>query len=318
MRRRDILPFMTAVVLAGPACAWPDQPIRMIVPFTPGGGPDLIARYVAERLPSRLGQPMVVENVPGASGNIGSQMVARAKPDGHTLMSSVNTLVMNASLYRSLPYDPVADFAPITLSAWGTLLLVAHSDQPVRTLEDLVAAAKAAPNTVTYASPGVGTPHHLAMALLETTMGMELLHVPYKGSAGAVQDILAGQVHYMVLPVHVALPYVKSGKLRALAVGSRQRVALLPDVPTFGETGREGLDVDMWYGFFAPKATPDHIVERLNHEITAVLGTDEAGATFEAQGLMRTTSSAAALAEIVARDRVRWTNVVAERGIRPD
>jgi tripartite-type tricarboxylate transporter receptor subunit TctC len=318
MRRRHIVPLMAAVALARPAFAWPDQAIRMIVPFTPAGGPDLIARYVADRLPSRLGQPVVVENIPGASGNIGSQLVARAKPDGHTLMSSVNTLVMNASLYRNLPYDPVADFAPITLSAWGTLMLVAHPDQPARTLLDLVAAAKAAPNTLTYASPGVGTPHHLAMALLETTMGMELLHVPYKGSAGAVQDLLGGQVQYMVLPVHVALPYVKNGKLRALAVGSRQRVPLLPDVPTFGETGREGLDVDMWYGFFAPKATPDDIVAQLNRDITAVLDTDEAGTAFAAQGLVRTTSSAAALADIVARDRMRWSNVVAGRGIKPE
>src|SRR3954463_4350436 len=157
MHRRSLLPF-AAAVLAAPvafraAFAWPDQPVRIVVPFTPGTGPDIIARFVAERLSPKLGQPVVVDNVAGASGNIGSQLVARAKPDGHTLMSSVNTLVMNASLYRNLPYDPVADFAPITLSAWGTLMLVAHPDQPARTLLDLVAAAKAAPNTLTYASP---------------------------------------------------------------------------------------------------------------------------------------------------------------------
>jgi tripartite-type tricarboxylate transporter receptor subunit TctC len=318
MRRREFLPVMAAVALAPPAFAWPDQPIRMIVPFTPAGGPDLIARYVGERLPPRLGQPMVVENIPGASGNIGSQLVARAKPDGHTLMSSVNTLVMNASLYRNLPYDPVTDFAPITLSAWGTLVLVAHPARPTRTLDELVSAARAAPRSLTYASPGVGTPHHLAMALLETTTSIELLHVPYKGAAGALQDIVGGQVDYMVLPVHVAAPHIRNGKLKALAVGSPRRAPLLADVPTFAEAGLEGLDVDMWYGFFAPKDTPADIVSRLNKEIAAVLGTEEARIAFEAQGLLSATSSAVAFAEIVARDRLRWSEVVAKRDIKAE
>ncbi len=169
-----------------------------------GTGPDIIARFVAERLSPRLGQPVVVENVAGASGNIGSQQVARAKPDGQTLMSSVNTLVMNASLYKNLPYDPVADFAPLGLTAWGSLVLVAHPGQKPNTLGELVVAAKAAPKTLTYGSPGVGTPHHLSMALVETASGIELVHVPYKGTAGAVQDLLGGQIGYMFLPVHVS------------------------------------------------------------------------------------------------------------------
>jgi tripartite-type tricarboxylate transporter receptor subunit TctC len=188
-----------AVVLAAPltfraAFAWPDQPVKLVVPFTPGTGPDIIARFVAERLSAKIGQPVVVENVAGASGNIGSQQVARAKPDGHTLMSSVNTLVMNASLYKNLSYDPVADFAPLGLSAWGSLVLVAHPSQKPNTLAELVAAAKASPKTLTYGSPGVGTPHHLSMALVETAAGIEMLHVPYKGTAGAVQDLL-GPAH---------------------------------------------------------------------------------------------------------------------------
>src|SRR3954469_11555344 len=165
MHRRSLLPLVVGV-LAAPlpfrgAFAWPDQPVRIVVPFTPGTGPDIIARFVAERLSPKLGQPVVVDNVAGASGNIGSQIVARARPDGTTLMSSVNTLVMNASLYANLPYDPVADFAPISLSAWGTLVLVARPDQSSTTLEALIAEAKAAPRKITYGSPGVGTPHHL-------------------------------------------------------------------------------------------------------------------------------------------------------------
>ncbi len=321
MHRRQILAFLASLTAAPvglrAAFAWPDQPVRLIVPFTPAGGPDMIARYVAERLSPRIGQPVVVENIPGASGNIGSQVVARAKPDGNTLMSSVNTLVMNASLFRDLPYDPIADFAPISLSAWGTLVLVAHPGQAPMTLAALIAAAEAAPKTFTYGSPGVGTPHHLAMALVETTTGIELLHVPYKGATGALQDILSGQIGYMFLPVHVAAPHINSGRLKAFAVGSPQRAPLLPDVPTLSEAGLNGVDVDMWYGFFARHGTPADIVDRLNEDITAVLGTPEAKTAFEAQGLIPATSTPTALGEIVVRDRDRWANVVAKRGLKP-
>ena len=322
MRRRRILSLAGAIaaapVVSRPAFAWPDQPIRLVVPFTPAGGPDFIARFVAERLSAQLGQPVVVENVPGASGNIGSLQVARAKPDGHTLMSSVNTLVMNASLFRNLPYDPVADFAPLGLSAWGSLVLVAHPGQKPATLAELVALAAGRSQTLTYASPGVGTPHHLAMALVETATGIELLHVPYKGSGGAVQDLLAGQVGYMFLPAHVAAQYIRGGKLKAIAVGSAERLPQLADVPTLGESGLKGVDVDMWYGFFAPKGTPTDLVERLNRRIVAILEAPEARTAFAAQGLVPATSTPAALAEIAARDRARWADIIVRRGIQPE
>ncbi|TAJ36848.1 MAG: tripartite tricarboxylate transporter substrate binding protein [Reyranella sp.] len=319
MRRRQTLPLL-AGLLAGPALvraafAWPDQPVKIIVPFTPGTGPDIIARFVAERLTAKLGQPVVVENVAGASGNIGSQQVARAKPDGHTLMSSVNTLVMNPSLYKNLPYDPVTDFVPLGLTAWGSLVLVANPNQKPTTLAELIAAAKAAPKTLTYGSPGVGTPHHLSMALVETSAGIELLHVPYKGTAGAVQDLLGGQIGYMFLPVHVSAQHIRAGKLKAIAVGSPQRLPQLPDVPTLAESGLNGVDVDMWYGFFLPKGTPPEIVARLNREVAAILNAPEAKAAFEAQGLIPATSTSAELGAIVARDRTRWADVVAKRGI---
>jgi tripartite-type tricarboxylate transporter receptor subunit TctC len=300
------------------ALAWPDQPIRLVVPFTPAGGPDIIARFVAERLSPKLGQPVMVENIPGASGNIGSQQVARARPDGQTLMSSVNTLVMNASLYKNLPYDPVADFAPLGLTAWGSLVLVAHPSQEPNTLAELVAAAKAAPKTLTYGSPGVGTPHHLSMALMEIASGVVLVHVPYKGSAGAVQDLLGGQIGYMFLPVQVSAPHIRAGKLKAIATGSPERLPQFPDVPTLNESGLKGVDVDMWYGFFAPKGTPTDVVTRLNQEIVAILDSPEARTAFEAQGLIPATSTPAALGEIVVRDRARWADVVAKRGIQPE
>ncbi len=311
MRRRQF-PLTIAGLAVAPltlksAFGWPDQPIKLVVPFTPGTGPDIIARFVAERLSPRLGQPVVVENVAGASGNIGSQQVARAKPDGHTLMSSVNTLVMNASLYKNLPYDPVADFAPLGLTAWGSLVLVAHPSQKPNTLGGLVAAAKAAPKTLTYGSPGVGTPS-----------GIELVHVPYKGTAGAVQDLLGGQIGYMFLPVHVSAQHIRAGKLKAIAAGSPQRLPQLPDVPTLGESGLKGVDVDMWYGFFAPKGTPAEVVERLNQEVAAILNSPEAKSVFEAQGLSPTSSTPVQLGEIVVRDRARWAAVVAKRGIQPE
>src|SRR6478609_430720 len=309
MLRRSFLPFAAATLVAPvafrAAFAWPDQPVRIVVPFTPGTGPDIIARFVGERLSQKLGQPVVVDNVAGASGNIGSQQVARAKPDGLTLMSSVNTLVMNASLFKNLPYDPVTDFAPISMTAWGSLVLVANPSQPPNTLAELVAAAKANPKKLTYGSPGVGTPHHLSMALVEQGAGIELLHVPYKGTAGAVQDLLGGQIGYMFLPVHVSVQYIRAGKLKAIAVGSPRRLPQLPDVPTLIEAGLVGADVDMWYGLFAPKDTPAPIVERLNREVAAILGSPEARSVFEAQGLVPTTSAPAALQEIVARDRKR-------------
>jgi tripartite-type tricarboxylate transporter receptor subunit TctC len=322
MRRRQALSFagglMAMPIVLRSALAWPDQPIRLVVPFTPAGGPDIIARFVAERLSPKLGQPVVVENLPGASGNIGSQQVARAKPDGRTLMSSVNTLVMNASLYKNLPYDPVADFAPLGLSAWGSLVLVAHPSQKPNTLAELVVAANASPKTLTYGSPGVGTPHHLSMALVEIASGIELVHVPYKGSAGAVQDLLGGQTGYMFLPVHVSAQHILAGKLKAIAAGSPERLPQLPDVPTLAESGLKGVDVDMWYGFFAPKGTPPEVVTRLNREIVAILDSPEAKTTFEAQGLVSATSTPAVLGELVVSDRARWANVVAKRGIQPE
>ena len=318
MLRRSLFPFAAGVLASAPAYAWPDQPVRLVVPFTPGTGPDIIARLLGEKLPASLGQPVVVENMAGASGNIGSQVVARARPDGNTLMSTVNTLVMNASLYRNLPYDPVTDFAPISLTAWGALVLVANPAQKPNTLGEFIAAARAAPRTINYASPGVGTPHHLSMALVETEAGIELVHVPYKGTAGALQDLLGGQIGYMFLPVHVSAQYIRSGKLKAIATGSPSRLPQLPDVPTLIEQNLKNADVDMWYGLFAPKGTPGDAVARLNGDVATVLLSPDTRVVFEAQGLLPAISSPAELGTIVARDKARWADVVAKRGISPE
>lgn len=311
--RRPFRSFLLSatVLLASQAHAWPDQPLTLVVPYTPGTGIDLIARQLSAQLPRTLGQPVIVDNVPGASGNIGSERVARAKPDGYTLMVQVNTLVMNKSLYKSLAYDPVADFTPVALTSWGSLLLVTNPTvQKAKTLADMVAEAKAAPGKLTYATPGVGTPHHMSMALLAQSSGIDLLHVPYKGTAGAVTDLLGGRIDFMFLPVHVALQHIQAGKLRALATGSPQRLPQLPDVPTLAEAGAKVDNVDMWYGVLAPKGTPPDVVRRLNREIAAVLKQPEVAKAFESQGMVPATATPDEFGALITKDAARWAEVV--------
>ncbi|VTU14114.1 tripartite tricarboxylate transporter substrate binding protein [Variovorax sp. RA8] len=315
-----MLPFKkilaTLLLTAGAAAAqaWPDQPITLVVPYTPGTGIDLIARQLSARLPAVLGQPVVVDNVAGASGNIGSEKVARAKPDGYTLLVQVNTLVMNKSLYKSLAYDPLNDFTPVSLTSWGTLLLVTNPNvQKTTSVAQVVAAAKANPGKFTYATPGVGTPHHLSMALLLQSTGTEMLHVPYKGTAGAVTDLLGGRIDYMFLPVHVALQHIQAGKLKAIATGSDKRLAQLPEVPTLAEAGIKVGNVDMWYGVLAPKGTPEAVVARLNKEIGAVLKQPEVATAFESQGMVPASSAPGEFKELMAKDAQRWAGVV-QRG----
>ena len=308
--------LLAAALSSSVAHAWPDHPVTLVVPYTPGTGIDLIARQLANHLPGPLGQPVVVSNVPGASGNIGSEKAAHAKPDGYTLLVQVSTLVMNRSLYKSLPYDPVADFTPVTLTSWGTLLLVANPQaQQAATVAEVVKAAKAAPGKLTYATPGVGTPHHLSMALFLQTAGVEMLHVPYKGTAGAVTDLLGGRIDFMFLPVHVALQHIQAGKLKAIATGSAKRLAQLPDVPTLKEAGVTLDDVDMWYGVLAPKGTPPDVVERLGKEIAAVLKMPSVAKAFESQGMVPATSSGEEFGTLIARDADRWEKVVKRGGI---
>ncbi|ATA52062.1 Twin-arginine translocation pathway signal [Variovorax boronicumulans] len=313
--------FATLLVAASAAAAhaWPDQPVTLVVPYTPGTGIDLIARQLSARLPAVLGQPVIVENLAGASGNIGSEKVARAKPDGYTLLVQVNTLVMNKGLYKSLAYDPVADFTPVSQTSWGTLLLVTNpSTQKAGSLAQLVATAKANPGKLTYATPGVGTPHHLSMALLMQGTGTDLLHVPYKGTAGAVTDLLGGRIDAMFLPVHVALQHIQAGKLKALATGSGHRLPQLPDVPTLAEAGVTADNVDMWYGVLAPKGTPANVVTRLNTEIAAVLKSPEVAKSFESQGMVPASSTPAAFGALIQKDAQRWATVVKKGNITAD
>ncbi len=297
------------------AQSYPSQPIKLIVGFTPGTGIDIIARSVGQKLAERLGQPVVVENKAGASGNIGSEFVARAKPDGYTLLVSVSTFVMNPALFKSLPFDPVKDFAPISLSAWGSVLLSATPSAKVDSVAQLVQAAKANPGKLNYGSPGIGTPHHLAMELFKNVTGTEITHVPYKGTAGAITDLLGGQIGVMFVPIHVALPHVKAGKLVALAVGSGRRHPSAPELPTLAELGVPGIDVDLWYGFMAPRGTPRDVIAKLNSELKAIMALPDIQSSFAAQGLDPATSTPEEFQSLVERDLARWTKVIQQAKI---
>lgn len=285
-------------------------PLKLIVPFTPGTGIDIVARTVGPRLSQRLNRPVVVENRTGASGNIGTEAVVRSPADGNTLLVSVNTLVMNRALYPHLPFDPVKDLVPVSLTSWGQLILVAPPSAGFKTVGDLVAAAKAKPGKLNYASPGVGTPHHMSMELFKQTAGVFLTHIPYRGTGPAVTDLIGGQVDAMFLPIHVALPHVKAGKLVALAIGSDQRHPLLPDVPTLQEAKAGKVNVDMWYGIFAPPGTPAAEVQKLNHELKDILALPEVRTTFQSQGMDPASSTPEAFRQLVARDADRWANLI--------
>ena len=293
-------------------------PIKLIVPFTPGTGIDLIARTVGPKLSQRLGRPVVVENRVGASGNIGTEAVVRAAPDGQTLLVSVNTLVMNRSLYAGLSFDPVKDLAPVILTSWGQLLLVTHPKSNFKTAAELVAHAKANPGRINYASPGVGTPHHLSMELFKSTAQVFLTHIPYRGTAPAVTDLLGGQVDAMFLPIHVALPQIKAGKLVALGIGSDQRHPLLPNVPTLAEAKTGKVNVDMWYGIFAPKNTPTDIVQAFNREIKTILASEDVQKAFQPQGMDPANSTPEEFGKLVERDANRWAELIKIQNIKAE
>jgi tripartite-type tricarboxylate transporter receptor subunit TctC len=307
--------FGAAAQAPGAPPAATQAPLRLIVPFTPGTGIDLIARTVGPKLGERLGRPVVVENRAGASGNIGTEAVVRAPPNGSTLLVSVNTLVMNRSLYPKLPFDPVKDLVPVSLTSWGQLLLVASPKTGYKTAAELIAAAKNQPGAINYASPGVGTPHHLSMELFKSTTGIFITHIPYRGTAPAVTDLLGGQVEVGFLPIHVALPHVKSGKLVALGIGSDKRHPLLPQVPTLAEARAGNVNVDMWYGIFAPPGTSPEFVSRLNRELNDILAAPDVRAAFETQGMDPATSSPEEFRRLVEQDAQRWERLIKARNI---
>ena len=295
-----------------------DVPLRLIVPFTPGTGIDLIARIIGPKLSERLKRPVVVDNRAGASGNIGTEAVVRAAPDGNTLLVSVNTLVMNRSLYPQAPFDPLRDLTPVGLTSWGQLMLVTHPKTGFKTAGDLVDAARRAPGKLNYASPGVGTPHHLSMELFKNASKSFITHIPYRGTGPALTDMIGGQVDAMFLPIHVALPQIRSGRLVALAIGSDKRHALLPDVPTLTESRTADVNVDMWYGVFAPKGMAPAMVATLNREINSILASEDVKKAFSGQGMDPGTGTPEAFGQLVERDAERWAKLIKAQNIKAE
>jgi tripartite-type tricarboxylate transporter receptor subunit TctC len=307
--------LLMAFAIASQAQTWPGQTIKIIVPFTPGTGMDTIARAVSPKLAERLGQPVIVQNTPGASGNIGADAVAKASPDGYTMLMGANTMLIASQMYQNVPFNPVKDFSPVSMAAYGTLMLVSNPKTNIQSLKDLLALAKSKPGFISYGSPGIGTPHHMAMELLKSEAQVSMLHIPYKGTAGYVQDLLGGELMVGFLPVHVAQGFVAAGKLNALAVGSSKRNPVAPNVATMQELGMKGLNVDMWYGFFVPSRTPATVVNRLNTEIAAIMKLPDVQSVLTKGGLDASSSSPTELTTIVGQDYQRWGGVIKRNGI---
>jgi tripartite-type tricarboxylate transporter receptor subunit TctC len=315
---RYLFLLAAAALLGGPAAAqtYPSQPIRFVVPFTPGTGMDIIARQVGPRLTERLGQPVVVENRPGASGNIGADIVAKAAPDGYTIMVGANTLVISPHLYQQVPFDPLTDFTPVAIAGYTTLVLVTNPQSGIESVPDLIARAKAQPGKLNYGSPGIATPHHMAMELFKDLTATDMQHIPYKGSAGAVTDLVSGQINLMFLPIHQVLPYRQSGRLKMLAAGGAKRHPSAPELPTLVELGIKGAEAaDIWYAFYAPKGVPAPIVAKLNAELRSILALDAVKTSVEKVGVDVATSTPEELYALMKRDYARWGEVIRKNHI---
>ena len=305
---------------AQPAAAdWPNKPIRWVVPFPPGGAMDAIARTLGEKAAKSLGQPFVIENKPGAGGNIGADFVAKQPGDGYTLMITSIGMATNKPLYGKLSYDPIKDFAPVSLLAVVPNVLVTNATQPdVKTARDVIAAARSAPGKLTYASAGNGTSIHLAGEVFTSLANVDMLHIPYKGSGPAVADLLGGQINYMFDSITSARPHIQSGKLRALGVTTAKRSSTLPDVPTLAEAGLPGYEVSPWFAVFMPASTPKVIVSKLNKALLDAMKDPDVVKRFETIGAEPVGSTPDELAKHLARESQRWTKLITERGIKLD
>jgi tripartite-type tricarboxylate transporter receptor subunit TctC len=311
------LALMQAIGTAD-AQTYPSKPIRMVVPFPAGGGIDTVARILAPKLSEGLGQPVVVDNRVGASGTVGTEAVAKSAPDGHTLLATFASHAQNASLYSKLGYDTVKDFAPITLIATVPNILVVNPSLPVKTVKDLIALAKKHPGEILYASIGNGTPAHLSAELFNSMAGIKMTHVPYKGAAPSIIALISGETQLTFTTVLVAMPHVKSGRLRALGVASLKRAAVMPDVPTIDEAGVRGYESNAWYGLLAPAKTPPAIVEQLHRETIRVLQLPDVRDNLKGQGADPVGDTPREFAAIITEEIEKWRKVVQATGTKAD
>jgi tripartite-type tricarboxylate transporter receptor subunit TctC len=309
-----------ALALAAPlsvlAQTWPSRPVKLVVPYPPGGPTDIVARVVAERLASQTGQSFIVDNRPGAGGNIGAEMVAKAPADGYTLLIATTAHAINMSLFKNLGYDVQRDFAAVSLLTQGPLVLVVNPAFPAKSVADLIAMAKAKPKSVSFASSGNGQSTHLAAELFASMAGAPMTHVPYKGSAPALNDLIAGQVPVMFDTMLSSMPHVKAGQLRALAVTGAQRSPIAPDLPTLAESGLPGYQVYAWNGLLAPAATPAAVVSRISQELKTALAQPALQQKFSAQGFAATWTSPADATAFVHAEVEKWSRTVQESGAK--
>ncbi len=312
------LALAAGLCLATAQAAWPDKPVKIIVPWAPGGSTDILARTVAEKLTHALGQPVVVDNKPGAAGNIGSELVAKSKPDGYTLLfGSMSTHAINPAIDPGMRFKGVEDFTPLALLAYVTNTMVVHPSVPAANLREFIAYAKANPGKVSYASAGAGSTNHLSAALLEKMAGIQMLHVPYKGGAPAVLDTVGGQVNLFFTAGTQSLPHVKTGKLRLLAVTENRRSPLLKDVPTVAETV-PGYEMAVWYGAFGPAGLPAEITQRLNAEINRIMALPEVREKMAAIGVEVAGETPERFAAILRSDAAKWGKLVKDLGVKAD
>jgi tripartite-type tricarboxylate transporter receptor subunit TctC len=314
--------FFTVVFLVACGQVWgqseyPTRPVKIVVPSPPGGGTDIVARVLAQHYSKALGQPFFVENKPGAGNMIGIEFVARSPGDGYTLLLVASTLALNSVLYKKVPYDPVRDFAPITIAATAPNVLIVNTALPVRSLAEFIALAKSKPGALSYGTPGIGTSPHLSMELLKSMAGIDLQHVPYRGTAAAVTDLIGGQIAATFANALTAKPQVDSGRVRALAVSGPKRIEALPAVPPVADAGVPGYEAMQWYGMAAPAGTPAPVIARLNAEAVKALQSDEMKEKLALDGAQPVGSTPAEFAALIRSELDKWTRVARAAEIPP-
>jgi tripartite-type tricarboxylate transporter receptor subunit TctC len=311
---------LAGLPVAAPANAqpYPAKPVHIVVPFAPGGAVDAIARVVGQRLSEQMGQPVIIDNRPGASANLGAEAVARAAPDGYTLLMGANGLATNGSLFPKLSFDALKDFAPVARVGYAAVVLVVPAESPFKSLKDVIAAARKEPGKLSYASAGNGSSNHLAGEMLKSAAQIDVLHVPYKGGAPALTDLMGGRISYMLLNTVEVLPHFRSGRLRVLAIGSAQRMPLFGEVPTMAEAGLPGYEASVWWGLVAPAKTPKEIVARLNAETGKALASPAARQTLGEMGVVTAAGTPEQFGDFLKAEVERWSKVIKAANIQAD
>ncbi len=322
---RHVFAFTTVLVAAAAivigqvqAQGYPVKPIRFVIPFPPGGGTDILGRALAPKVSEGLGQQVVVENRGGAGGNIGSEHVAKAAPDGYTLLLGANTLAINATLYQKLGFDPIKDFASVTMLALGPMVLVAHPGVPAKNVRELIALAKRDASKLNFSSPGNGTPHHIAGELFNRMAGVSITHIPYKGGGPALADVLAGQTQFSILTMGTVKPHIEAGKLTAIGMASGRRSQVAPEIPTIAESGVPGYAAELWYGVFVPRGTPQDIIRKLHAEFNKAIAAPDVKERVLGQGFEIWTSTPDELDKILATDFDKYARVIRDGNMRAD